>query len=796
MIVKSSYTLSQKNISVPPRHIYREKLIQKAIQFIRRLRFRVYYHENPHQKSEKRDFFGLKSESKPPEVTSLIPFETAFWAMIKNVKFRRDVIERRNPFQRDLKSKISDLTKNDKSVIIKGDKSSYLYHCPVNKYDDLVVTNLRKFYKKEDKNRPKIVQKINEKIEKFGEIYNVVDRIRYVKKQDVFLTLKDHKDDFERTEPCRLINPTKSDLGTISKTILDKVLKDVRSIFKPKLGQFKNTNEAIEWFRTLQDCERKAFLTYDICDFYPSISEPILTKALLWAKEHVKSGILNQNNIDLILAARISILAYKGDIWVKKTGEFDVTMGSSDGAEVSELVGLYLLYELGLQGIIPRGTYGLYRDDGIVALTTSSGRRQEHIRQDLRKFFNNRGFKIDISPARPFVDYLDVRMHIDKTHEIYYKPNNDTTYVNIQSNHPNSILKNFKNNTENRLSTLCSNRQLFERHAQRYKDILSKSGHPSDISFKSHNQPENRKTRKRKNRTVSWFNPPFNLDVKSNLGHQFFDLIGVHFGKSGPLKFLNKHTVKLSYSTMGNVKSIYSSHNKKVLSNEAKTSGTCKCNSQYAGEPRICTIPTLCNETNVVYKAKVTETARNKKSVYFGLTMNPLKTRVNQHLTSFKKRSNKTATTIANCIHDIEDRGAAYEIDWSVERRTKHWNGGASCNLCLAEKSSILFSQDRNVLNQRKELFSKCPHQKKFQIRKKKKNQNGENEEDDEEEYFYDAPSNPIPPDTDTTEPTEGDQNDEMPEETTNQPEHDHQNRFDYLQARQNWHDANMNANN
>ena len=789
MLVKSSYTLSQKNISVPPRHIYREKLISKAIQFIRRLRFRVYYHENPHQKPEKRDFYGLKSESKPPEVTSLIAFETAFWAMIKNVKFRRDVIERRNPFQRDLKSKISDLTKDDNSVIIKGDKSSYLYQCPKNKYSDLVVSNLRKFYKKEDKNRPEIVQKINKNIDKFGEIYNVVDRIRYVKKQDVFLTLKDHKNDFERTEPCRLINPTKSDLGTISKSILDKVLMDLRSKFNPKLGQFKNTNDALEWFRSLEEFERKAFLTYDICDFYPSITEEILRKTLFWAKNHVKSGILSQNDIDLILAARISILAYKGDIWVKKTGEFDVTMGSSDGAEVAELVGLYLLYELGLKGIIPRGTFGLYRDDGIVALTTSSGRRQEYIRQDLRKFFNNRGFKIDITPARPFVEYLDVRMHTNKIHEIYYKPNNDTTYVNIQSNHPRSILKNFKNNTENRLSTLCSNNQTFERHAQRYKDILSKSGHPSDIKFKSQIQAEKPKTKKRKNRTVSWFNPPFNLDIKSNLGKQFFELIRVHFGKSGSLKFLNKHTVKLSYSTMGNVKSIYTSHNKKVLSNEPKVSETCVCRSQYAGKPRTCPIPTICNETNVVYKAKVTETARNKKSVYFGLTMNPLKTRVNQHLSSFAKRSNKTITTIAKCVHDMEDRGAEYEIDWSIERRTKHWNGGDACNLCLAEKSSILFSQDANVLNQRKELFSKCPHQKKYKIKKKKKKNGESGEENSEgEEYFYDAPANPIRPDIDDRVPNQG-------ETATISPQPTNQNLVNFLLDRQARHDANMGAN-
>ena len=43
--------------------------------------------------------------------------------------------------------------------------------------------------------------------------------------------------------------------------------------------------------------------------------------------------------------ARKSHLFCEGNLWVKKSGsEFDVTMGSFDGAEICELVGLYLLY--------------------------------------------------------------------------------------------------------------------------------------------------------------------------------------------------------------------------------------------------------------------------------------------------------------------------------------------------------------------------------------------------------------------------------------------------------------------
>ena len=46
---------------------------------------------------------------------------------------------------------------------------------------------------------------------------------------------------------------------------------------------------------------------------------------------------------------------YQNSAWVKKEGVFDVTMGSFHGAEIAELVGLYLLSELknGFPGFRP-----------------------------------------------------------------------------------------------------------------------------------------------------------------------------------------------------------------------------------------------------------------------------------------------------------------------------------------------------------------------------------------------------------------------------------------------------------
>ena len=40
-------------------------------------------------------------------------------------------------------------------------------------------------------------------------------------KKDAYITLKDQKDNSSRFLPCRLINPSKSEIGIVSKSKLD-----------------------------------------------------------------------------------------------------------------------------------------------------------------------------------------------------------------------------------------------------------------------------------------------------------------------------------------------------------------------------------------------------------------------------------------------------------------------------------------------------------------------------------------------------------------------------------------------
>ena len=86
-------------------------------------------------------------------------------------------------------------------------------------------------------------------------------------------------------------------------------------------------------------------MQYRIEEFYPSISEDVLKKALDHAKTFVD---ISSEEEETIMHCGKSLLLNNTDIWIKKEGnkDSDVTMGSFDGAEICDLVGLNILHIL------------------------------------------------------------------------------------------------------------------------------------------------------------------------------------------------------------------------------------------------------------------------------------------------------------------------------------------------------------------------------------------------------------------------------------------------------------------
>ena len=166
------------------------------------------------------------------------------------------------------------------------------------------------------------------------------DRMETMAMKQAFITLKDHKTNFENNLPCRLINPAKSETGLVSKIILDRINNAVRAA--TAVNQWRSSTAVLEWFRNIQEKDRHTFTSFDIVEFYPYITESLLKKAITFAKKHTQ---VSKQDIKTVMDARKSLLFDKDTPWIKKDSNelFDVTMGSYDGAEICELVGLYTL---------------------------------------------------------------------------------------------------------------------------------------------------------------------------------------------------------------------------------------------------------------------------------------------------------------------------------------------------------------------------------------------------------------------------------------------------------------------
>ena len=64
---------------------------------------------------------------------------------------------------------------------------------------------------------------------------------------EVYITVKDNKKDFPHKFSFRLINPSKSVICKISKTLLDKINKIL--ILNTNVNQWENTTIVIDWFK-------------------------------------------------------------------------------------------------------------------------------------------------------------------------------------------------------------------------------------------------------------------------------------------------------------------------------------------------------------------------------------------------------------------------------------------------------------------------------------------------------------------------------------------------------------------
>ena len=148
-------------------------------------------------------------------------------------------------------------------------------------------------------------------------------------------------------------------------------------------------------------------------------------------------------------------------------------MGSFDGAEVSELFGLYLLNIL--KSEFGRKNIGLYRDDGLSCFENKSGPELEKSKKKICKIFKD---NLHIT------EYLDVMFNLKtRKYDPYRKQNNSLQYIHKQSNHLPSIIKRIPSFISKQLSEISSDKEHFDKVAPIYNEALENSAFNETLKF-------------------------------------------------------------------------------------------------------------------------------------------------------------------------------------------------------------------------------------------------------------------------------------------------------------------------
>ena len=201
-------------------------------------------------------------------------------------------------------------------------------------------------------------------------------------------------------------------------------------------------------------------------------------------------------SLSVMSAYCISLLFHQNQMWSKRNTDntFDVTMGSCDGAEVCELVGLFILNHLKDQF---GENVGLYRDDGLAVVNTKSGRLCDKVRKKLIRTFDDLGLKITVLTNQTRTNFLDLTFDLTNgTHNPYRKPNDESLYINSSSNHPPSIIRELPKSINKRINQLSSNKDIFDIAAITYNEALKHSNFTAQLKY----EPTNTNTCTKRNR--------------------------------------------------------------------------------------------------------------------------------------------------------------------------------------------------------------------------------------------------------------------------------------------------------
>ena len=100
---------------------------------------------------------------------------------------------------------------------------------------------------------------------------------------------------------------------------------------------------------------------------------------------------------------------------------------------------------------------------------------------------------------------------------------------------------------------------------------------------------------------------------------------------------------------------------------------------------------------------------------YIGASATRFKKRLANHQMSLAHNRYRHMTSLSAFVWEKRDEGKTPVVKWSVLEKARAYHPAKGrCNLCNAEKTSILLAKQGSTLNKRTEILAKCRHRAKF----------------------------------------------------------------------------------
>ena len=167
--------------------------------------------------------------------------------------------------------------------------------------------------------------------------------------------------------------------------------------------------------------------------------------------------------------------------------------------------------------------------------------------------------------------------------------------------------------------------------------------------------------------------------------------------------------IKISYSSMPNIKNLIKLHNSKIL-NKGRYKTQRPCNFRIKES---CPLNGKCIHQCMVYKSEVSTNTTYKE--YYGISKGEFKSRYNSRTQSFRKISHINDTKLSKYLWTLKANGTDYHLKWCIKSHASRYKCGTRrCDLCLTEKMIIALGDPKVLLNKRTEVISKCRLRRKF----------------------------------------------------------------------------------